>query len=164
VVRGDTLALPVARFDTEDHVMDAVSRQVPGGFGGLWLDDGRVVISLVDPSQAAAAREAIAALMPTDPRRLGPATPAAIQAARVVPARWTFSDLFNWSAVTDPVVWTVEGHVTSDRDEVANRISYDFVDAASMQLAAERLGALGLPCDLVMLRVTGPIRPYGGAR
>jgi len=165
VVRGDTLPLPVATFSTENRIMDAVSRQVPGGFGGIWLEGDRVVISLKDPSQAEAAREALAALMPTDPHRVGPATPAQLRAARVEKARWSFSELFNWQAVTNPAVDIgpdVAGLTTTDLDEYANRISYGFLDEESMQRAAERLGALGLPCNLVTLHVTGPIRALGG--
>lgn len=158
VVRGDTLPLPVAKLEIEDRVMDAVSRQVPGGFGGLWGEEGRVVIALKDPSRAAAAREALAALVSTDPRHISPVTAAGIRAARIVPARWSFTELYNWSAVTDPVIWEIEGTTTSDRDEYANRLTYGFIDEASMRQAAERLGALGLPCRLVTLHVTGPIR------
>ena len=143
-----------------------LSRQAPGGFGGLFIDydppsapgaerrleTRHVVVFLVDTTQRDAALRALET--PTHPDRF----PLNVVGARVRPARWSFAELYDWYGLLHNIVWR-EGIVTSDIDEKENRIVYGVENAAGRERLERQLARLDLPCFLVGVRVAGPRVP-----
>ena len=139
-----------------------LSRQAPGGFGGLFIDydppsalgaeqrlgTRHVVVFLVDTTQREAALRALET--PTQHDRL----PLTVVGARVRPARWSFAELYDWYGVLlDAGVR--EGVVMTDIDEKYNRILFGVEDAPARQRLELQLARLDLSCFLVGVRVVG---------
>ena len=77
---------------TRDTEWAMIAREVPGGFAGLYLEEGRVVVLLTDTLQRAAALPALRQ------RMLRWRPDLDYEGARVVQARWSFAELYDWSA------------------------------------------------------------------
>jgi len=126
-----------------------LAARVPGGFAGVLYEDGRPLLMLVHPEQGAAAKSALAPLLPDFD----------VAGASVRRARWDFAQLVDWydylTVATD--VWATPGITLGDKDERLNRIVFGVTDAAARERLETRLGALDLPCDLVAVTVSGPI-------
>ena len=143
-----------------------LSRQAPGGFGGLFIDydsssppgterrleTRHVIVFLVDTTQRDAALRALET--PTHPDRF----PLNVVGARVRPARWSFAELYDWYGLLLSVV-AREGIVTTGIDEKHNRILFGVENAAGRQRLERQLARLDLPCFLVGIRVDGPRAP-----
>jgi hypothetical protein len=143
-------------YVTPDERWADLAKRVPGGFAGIVYVDSKPVLLLTDPSQAAAAKEALA---PEFPR-------FDIRGAEVRQARWDFAQLVEWQAylMINGHVWQTPGMTTSDNDEAINRISYGVLDDASRARLASRLAGMNLPCDLIAIEITGPIGELDGQR
>ena len=139
-----------------------LSRQTPGGFGGLFIDydpasapeaeqrlgTRHVVVFLVDTTQREVALRSLEA--PTQHDRL----PLNVVGAQVRPARWSFAELYDWYGVLlDAGVR--DGVVMTDIDEKHNRILFGVEDAAARHRLELQLARLDLPCFLVGVRVVG---------
>jgi hypothetical protein len=134
----------------DDQWADLAER-VPGGFAGILYVDNKPVLMLTDPSEAAAAKRALApALVGFD-----------VAGAAVHKARWNFAQLVNWynflGARTS--VWQTPGMTSGDKDEAINRIRYGVVDTAARETLLRTLAGIQLPCDLIAVEITGPIVP-----
>ena len=123
-----------------------LAEQVPGGFAGYILDGGKFVVFLTDPSQAAAAKAALAGKTGYD-----------LQGAEVRQARWDFAQLVNWFNYLSQqsATWSSSGLASADKNEAINRIVYGTVDSTSRLMLIEKLQGLDLPCDLIRVEVTG---------
>jgi hypothetical protein len=143
-------ALPprTGNMQPDDQWADLAER-VPGGFAGFIGDGGKLVLFLTDPSQAAAAKAALA----------GKASGVDVQSAEVRQARWDFAQLVNWFNYlsTQSSLMSTPGMSSADKNEAINRIVYGTVDSASRLLLIEKLQALDLPCDLIRVEVTGRV-------
>jgi hypothetical protein len=131
----------------DDQWADLAER-VPGGFAGVLYVDGKPVLMLTDPSEAAAAKRALAPALPGFD----------VAGAAVHKARWNFAQLANWynflGARTS--VWQTPGMTSGDKDEAINRIRYGVVDAAARETLLRTLAGIQLPCDLIAVEITGP--------
>ena len=125
-----------------------LAESVPGGFAGFIRDDGKLVLFLTDPSQATAAKAALAGKTGYDVRE-----------AQVRQARWDFAQLVNWFNYLSQqsTLWSNSGLASADKNEAINRIVYGTVDSASRLLLIQRLEGLDLPCDLIRVEVTGRV-------
>ena len=128
----------------------SLAREVPGGYGGLYLDGGRVVVLLTDTLRKDAARRELA-------RRI-PRPDLDIERARVIPARWTFAQLHDWWAYISARRVRFEGATMFDIDERANRLVYGFRDSTALRRAEEDVRPLELPCYLVAFVIRPPVR------
>jgi hypothetical protein len=128
----------------------AIAREAPGGFAGLYEEDGRLVVLLTDTLQKQAALPAVA-------RRI-PGRGLDIQRARVVQARWNFAQLYDWWAHIASHPTRFEGLTVYGINERDNRLVYGFRDSTSIRAAAVRIKSLGLPCYLVAFVVRAPFR------
>jgi hypothetical protein len=117
-------------------------------------DNGRPVLMLTRPEEAAAAKAELAPLL----RAQFPDFDLA--GAEVRQARWDFAQLHDWQAyvLKQGIARSGSGVNRSDNDELANRISFGVVDAAARARVADELDALGVPCDLVLVKITPPLR------
>lgn len=136
---------------TIDHVMSALARWVPGGFAGVYFENERSVLRLVDPSKAAEAKEAIGGRLPG--YQVAGAEPRA--------ARWDFAQLYDWWRYL--LAQNIWGDLTlADIDEVENRLYFGMLDGAARDRLTRDLVALGAPCDLVLVGITPPFVLEGG--
>ena len=141
--------LPARNPQLPDDRWANIASTVPGGFAGIYLDEGKPILALTQPEREAEAKAALATLMPWFD----------IAGATVRPARWTFAQLFDWyeylASVPKP------GLVSADKDELLNRVNYGVRDATSLLALARTLQQLGIPCDLVVIRIEEPARTLG---
>lgn len=132
---------------TPDDKWASLARTVPGGFAGVLYVDSKPVLMLTDPSQAGAAKQALAAEFPSFD----------IRGAEVRKVRWDFAQLadwYNYLGIRGPV-WQTPGTTSSDMNEAINRIHYGVVDSASRAALISSLAGMNLPCDLIVIEITG---------
>ena len=148
-----------ARTATERKA--AIARQTPGGFAGSYAQDlnergeaKTVVVLLRDTTQRSAALAVLDTLLP----RVYPRS-VRLRIAMVRPATWDFSELYAWQQFLRVRMPLGKDLVTSALDESNNRIVFGARDSRSRDEILSRLSALGLPCGLVVVEVTGPINP-----
>lgn len=154
------------RPPTEDERDAALARQVPGGYGGLYLEYNPppqvgvrarrgtrgVVVLLVDTTQREAALRALAPAVRQQRPDLD------VMSARIQPARWTFAELYDWQGVI-LTPGLRDGVTTIDIDERENRLVFGVIDRAARERLADKLAELELPCFLVGLEIVGRIVP-----
>lgn len=128
-----------------------LAERVPGGFAGILYADGKPVLMLTDPSQAGAAKKALASQL----------SGFNVASAEVRKARWDFAQLVNWYnyLTVKTSVWQTPGMVSGDKDEVINRIHFGVVDSAARDALLRTLAGIDLPCDLIAVGITGRIVP-----
>lgn len=131
-----------------------LAAQVPGGFAGVLYVDSKPVLMLTDPSQAAAAKQALAPSIPGFD----------VNGAEVRQARWDFAELVDWYNYLGvrTSVWQTDGITSGDKDEAINRIRFGVVDGAARDRLLHTLGDIALPCDLIAIEITGPIYLLNG--
>jgi hypothetical protein len=129
-----------------------IARQVPGGWAGIFLDgNGTLTMYLVDPSKEDEAKAALFAL--------GVGLPRDVRQARVIKGRWDFAQLFDWYRYIQPHIDFSNGISFTDIDEAQNRLHYGMVSAASKTTLETSMQSLNLPCELVIIDVTGSVIP-----
>src|SRR5438105_7701025 len=139
--------------DSDDHWAD-LARQVPGGFAGILYDrSGRPTIMLTRPEQEQAVKTALAADRTF--RHFD------IMGARVVKARWDFAQLVDWFdyILLDSSIWQTTGMTMADKNEETNRIDLGVETESGRRQLIAKLAALGIPCDLVQVRIAGRVTP-----
>jgi hypothetical protein len=153
-----------AQVRSRDYHTAELSREVPGGFGGLFIDydpptppgterrleTRHVVVLLVDTTQRDAALRALES--PTRPDRL----PLNVIGARTRPARWSFAELYDWYDLLLTTLGAREGVITTGIDEKENRIVFGVENASGRERLERQLARLDLPCFLVGVRLEGP--------
>jgi hypothetical protein len=139
------------RHPDDEYV--AVSTELPGGFAGLFVENGRTVLLFVDPVEGLAARTELQSRLSArglDYSRLN------LETAEVRPARWTFAQLDEWFRYIVPRL-RVDGLNSWDIDERANTISLGVVDEAAQVRVEAAIAGLNVSCNLVTTRVQGQI-------
>jgi hypothetical protein len=138
---------------TIDDELAALARRAPGGFAGVFYDAqdrGQPVLLLTDPARASEAKAALASGVPHFP----------VAAAEVRGARWDFAQLYDWYRyLREQGIWNAgTGLTATDIDERANRLYLGTADQAARDRMVDQLGALGLPCDLVLVGISPPVQ------
>lgn len=133
----------------DDEWADA-ARVVPGGWGGWFYVDGRRTTYLVEPDSAEAAFQVL--------HDLGVAE---LAGADVLAGLWSFAQLHDWRRYVR--AREIHGIVSEDSDELRNRVSYG-ISESRFDETVEDLAALGIPCDLVVMRTMtfAPPQPSAG--
>jgi hypothetical protein len=134
-----------------DDSYEAISKTVPGGFAGVYLDTDRNVMTFVD---TAAARRALGQIEQAFQSQ-APFVPSVdFHKLSLRGARWTFAELAEWYRYIIPRVGGPDSGVSSsDIDEVANTISYGVIDETARKLLEHQLSALGVSCNLVTTHI-----------
>jgi hypothetical protein len=132
---------------TVDDQWAAVAREVPGGFGGFYIDGG-LKVHLTDPGRK---DEALAALHErlSDPH-------FDVRGASAKKARWDFAQLYDWYRYINNQVWQVEGVISTDIDVSENRLVYG-AERQFLPAIADLFNSMDLPCNLVKLEERGRI-------
>jgi hypothetical protein len=142
--RRDSIPMVTGRLTSDDRTAE-IARQAPGGWGGTFLEDGRMIVYLVQPESADVAIPEL--------RRLGAGV---TRWAEIRRARWDFAQLYDWYRyLAHRGLWSIDGVWMSDIDESENRIQYGVTPDGLPDLA-ELLTALGVPCGLVTAEVAEP--------
>jgi hypothetical protein len=128
---------------SDDDWADA-ARSIPGGWGGLFVENGTPTIFLVDPSKRAAA---IAAM-----RGRGIGSPLDLSQTRVKPGRWDFAQLADWYRYFNLYMFTIPGLRSGDINEVRNRIEFDVTDGTARSAFESLFAHMDLPCYLVAIK------------
>lgn len=144
-----TLAPRTGMMRPDDQWADIAAR-VPGGFAGIVYRDGKPVLMLTRPEEAEAARDSLTPLLPSR---------FPVRTAIVEPARWDFAQLVDWFnyLVQRTSLWSL-GVTFGDKSELDNRIKFGVRDTASLVRVRAVLDSVPIPCDLVMLVVSGENR------
>ena len=132
-----------------DEQLARLTDGVPGGFAGIFIENGTTVVMLADLGQMERARAALRGL---------PGLPLSVDASTSFrQARWTFRDLKAWQdslAVRSPIP-----ELRSSGIDVAdNRIVIGAENEDGRRALLQRLGATGIPCRLIAVEVIGVIR------
>ena len=143
----------------------ALSRQFPE-FGGFYFDDqGDIVVQLTNLSRGAAVRAALAPVVRTvaaERARAGGGQPA----VRFNQAAFSFTEL---SGVRDRVfgsLFELDGVTMLDVNERENRVVVGLADEAARPAAEARVRELGVPRNMLSLKVVGrgePLAARAGA-
>lgn len=120
-----------------------IARQVPGGFAGVILENGKPVIFLTDTTQR---QQALAGLQ----SRL--VIFGGLAGATFRAARWNFSQLAEWYRYLQIQSFTLP-ILASDIDEAKNRIMFGVRDSTARARVEEVLVKLDLPCYLVAIQL-----------
>ncbi len=137
------------RVPDSDGELAIISRDMPGGFGGLFHLDGELSVFLVEPKDHAALTKRLleAKVIEEAPHRL-------------YRARWTWAQLYDWRLYIGQQIDDVMiGYATIDINQHANRIDLG-VPSDRRWLAERQLRDLRIPCYLVALYDTDPIFSY----
>lgn len=129
------------RRNHDDGFAD-VSRQIPGGWGGISFVDGQPAMYLVDTTKFA---EAAAALNETDLFQYYD-----FSQFRVRRGLWSFAQLYDWKRYIVLHGEWPDGIMSADIDESANRLVYG-VHPEKAQGVEDFFSSLHLPCDLLLL-------------
>jgi len=158
--RGKTV-LPLSRqtpqkrsvIENYDDLLLKVEQRVPG-FGGMFIgEDGKLCVYLLDTSQLAAARLAIATVF--GPQRV----PSA--GVRALKGQYTISQLKQWAERAQSV-FEIRGVTMVDLDEAKNRVAIGVEDDSRVAPVERALMSLRIPREAVVIDVTGQIKPMGG--
>lgn len=143
--RKDSIPPPWSDHKTIDDQMAEVARDIPGGWGGFFLENGEPTIYLVQPAQRNAA---VAVLYDR-----GVGEPYDIRQAKVWKGRWDFGQLYDWYRYIN---WVAVGWPDSlywrDLDEYRNRLAYGARSAEGADSLVAVFEAVDLPCELVQIR------------
>jgi hypothetical protein len=146
-VPPDLAAAPAQQASADDPV--ALARGVPG-FGGFFLDaQGAPTVYLTNPGSRAAAALALAPWFQDQHR--------AAAELRVLPGRYTWSDLERWTDQAAVEALAVPGAVFADADEAGNRVHLGVENAAAATRVHAVLARLGIPPAAAVVEVVQPI-------
>ena len=160
---GDRQAQVSGGYWNMDDEYAAIAREIPGGFGGLFLNQyqGRGVqnkynIYLVQPGQSEAA---VAALIPrlaawqsTWPLPLTPSNFNALQ------GDFDYAQLKSCYQLVQST--GISGMVSTDIDEGLNRIVIGVDSDATQQRALAELQRRGVPPQMLVARTEGPVEVW----
>ena len=140
-------ALQLSQQETPDP--NDVARAVPG-FAGYFLDSaGRPTVALTDPSQKAAAQQALAGWLSS--RGFSAAS------LEVRPARYDWNQLHTWYNRVWTTALSVSGAAYSDVDEANNRLRFGG-DLGAVSAIATAVAAAGIPADAFVVERTSRVR------
>jgi hypothetical protein len=150
----DSLPSGGGEHRTFDEIWADFAREVPGGWGGMFYEQERLTMYLLEPSKR---QDAIAALMQLLQGSGWEEVLPDLPSARVKQGRWDFAQLFDWYRYINQHVWRVEGVTVSDIQEQRNRLEYGAKDEDTKQRVTEVLTTLDLPCFLVAVEIRAPV-------
>lgn len=127
---------------------DALARAIPG-FGGVFLQNGRPTVYLIDLAERGAVEAALGGFARGRGLRTGD--------IQVLRGRFTWPQLSRWFRQVSEEVFEPGGVVFVDLDEAANRLLVGVEDAAGAASARSIAARLGLPDEAVEVRQVDPI-------
>jgi hypothetical protein len=147
---------------TLDEQLLQVARQDPG-FGGMFFDeDGRLTMfvqeSVLQTPSGFGRIAGMSLSVETTFQHHPMMDAAATQRANVVPAQYSFIDLYAWNETMKSSVLAIPGVVSTDIAEDRNRLRVGVEEPQVAEQVRERLAMLGVPQEAVLIDVTARIR------
>lgn len=142
--------LPAWGMRRPDDAYVSISQSVPGGFAGIFFEDGHYVLTFVDPATANQARPEIQQAF----TNRGFAS-VDVATAEFRAARWTFAELDEWYRYIIPRLPGASWN-SSDIDEKANTLSFGVLNETERGQLEAQLSSLGVSCNLVTTRIQPP--------
>ena len=151
---------------TPDYFFTMLSTELPGGFGGVYVEpvpvparqrrrgapeQQRTVIRLQDTTLAPDALEALKARLRA---YYGPML--SLANVRLQPSRWSFAQLEEWWRYLTPRLFFRSAVHMADVDERRNRVAVEVATDSALHSTRAILDTLGVPCGLIEIRV-GPM-------
>jgi len=137
----ELLANASAVPNNNDSTWVRLAREVPGGFAGIYLKHGALVLALTQPEKKLDAIAALTARHLELPPRVD------LRDAIVERVRWNFAQLYDWSRYVFPRVH-MKGLVMADLDELHNSVTIGILQQDTASVNAD-LKKLSLPSGLV---------------
>jgi len=134
---------PRPSYRHPDNEFEDAARVVPGGFGGVLVQDGWPAFYLVDTTQHAAAQAALATQFPI----------LYSPSSRVLQGRWDFAQLHDWFRYLQMRLGPLGLIGLSDVDEAKNRIHFGVVNEQARPKIEAALASLDVPCYLVAVDI-----------
>ena len=124
--------------------------RLPGGFAGIYLENGKLVVNFVDPEAGKAALTEISQSSP-----VGPTDKTLWDRPDLRSVRWSFAQLYDWSYYTLSL-HQFAGVTATDIDEKRNALLYGFLDETARNAFIEAMNAAKVPCNLVLTEIRLP--------
>jgi hypothetical protein len=141
--------------ETFDELLVRVEEKAPG-FGGMYIEkDGRLAVYLLDVSQIAIARSAIATVFGAD------RVPAS--GVRALQGQYTVTQLKRWTERATEML-QASGVTIVDLDESNNRVAIGIAEESVRSALEQALAPLGIPRAAIAIAVTGEITPVDRER
>lgn len=139
--------LPWGTHPTTDDEQAEFARRVPGGYAGRYVENGQLVIMLVDTTKLQAV---IAELEETDWYQSMP-----VVRARQV--RWDFGQLYDWYRHLALYLGGLSGLSTMDVNEVENRLQYGVLNEEAREALVSAFQGASPSCHLFATAIVAPI-------
>lgn len=141
------------RIRAEEAEFFQLAAELPG-FGGYYYDgEGNLVAVVRDPGQSGAARARLGGRLAAFKGRSGEHRRDG--EVRVRQGRFSFPELAAWrDAVSDSVLGVVPGTLSSDADEVRNRVVVGVRDERARGEVARAVARMGIPADAVVTELS----------
>jgi len=152
---SDTLSSNSVSSDPQAHTA-WLARRVPGGlaFGQAFDENHHAIIRLTDTAQKFAALATLDTLAPSN----GKPRAASADSVLAVRVRWDFAELYDWMWYLTHALSRSIGVNGWGIDTDNDRIDIGVEKRESVPAVVSWLIEKGVPCRLVAVRVTGPIR------
>ncbi len=147
---------------TLDEQLLEVAKQDPA-FGGMFFnEEGRLTLyvqeSVLDSTSGfermAGMSQSLESMFRDNPLMEAAAT----QRVNVLPAQYSFRDLYGWSEAMKSSVLAIPGVVSTDIAEDRNRLRVGIEEPQVADQVREHLAGLGVPPEAVLIEVTARIR------
>ena len=154
IVQSDLLTL--------DEQLLEVATQDPA-FGGMYFtDEGRLTMfvqegalnSILGFERIAGMTSSLESTFQDNPLM----DAAATQRVNVLPAQYSFLDLYAWSEAMKSSMLAIPGVVSTDIAEDRNRLRIGIEEPQVAERVREHVNTLGIPSDAVVIEMTAPIR------
>lgn len=152
----------------DEQLLDMAKRDP--GFGGMFIDsDGRLTMYVMPKALEAQDGHSRLAAMSVDAittfRENDQVTDAAAtRRINVIPAQYSFISLYDWHQRLASHVLSGPRVVLTDISESSNRLRVGVEGPDGAQYVRERMAALGIPQDAVVIELTKPFRPLATLR
>ena len=127
-----------------------LARTLPGGFAGIYIDNGKLVVNFVDPE---AGKAALPQIMQSSSAQ--PADKTLWERPDLAAVRWNFAQMYEWQYY----IYSLQqfaGMTASDVDEKRNSVTFGFIDEAARNSFIGTMNAAKVPCNLVLTEIRSP--------
>ena len=127
-----------------------LARTLPGGFAGIYLENGKLVVNFVDPEAGKAALTEI-----SQSSTVGPTDKTLWGRPDLRSVRWSFAQLYDWSYYVLSL-HQFAGVTATAIDEKRNAVLYGFIDETARSVFIDAMNAAKVPCTLVLTELRLP--------
>lgn len=147
-------------FETSDDLLANVAKQVPG-FGGMFFDQDGILQVYMSGQKGPLSATSMAFLEDVIAREIGRGERLSGRGVEIREAQYDFLALHGWHQQMSPEVLTIPGVVSTDNNEMKNRLQIGITGSPGVREEVEKvLSILGVPLEAVVFSEEKPIEPY----